>query len=118
VRCDDREYEAPALADKILVSARIALADLFGHPSKIELDRPADTVLEIYEERPRLRVEHVPRVGLAVQQLLRCAPVDDRPPQVLEPVGKKLTILVREIRSDIATCNPMLHVRDSISEVR
>lgn len=118
VRCDYREYETPALAEEVLVNARIALADLFGHPSEIELDRPADTVLEIDEEWPLLRVEHVPRVGLAVQQLLRCAPVDDRPPQTPERVGEKLPILSCEIRSDVATCNPMLNVRDSIREVR
>ena len=118
VRRDYREYEAPALADEILVNARIALADRLGNPTEIELDRPADTVLEIYEEWPFLRVEHVPRVGLAVQQLLRCAPVDDRPPQTPEPVGEKLSILSCEIRSDVATCNPKLNVRGSIREVR
>src|SRR5439155_17285601 len=118
VRCDYREYEAPALAHEILVNARIALADRFGHPTEIELDRSPDTVLEIYEERPLLRVEHVPRVGLAVQQLLGCAPVDDRPPQTPEPVGEKLPILSCEIRRDVATCNPTLNVRGSIREVR
>jgi hypothetical protein len=57
-------------------------------------------------------------VGLAVQQLLRCAPVDDRPPQTPESVGEKLPILSGEIRSDVATCNPKLNVRGSIREVR
>jgi hypothetical protein len=118
VRGDDREYEAPALADEILVNVRIARADLCGNPTKIELDRPADTVLEVDEERPLLRVEHVPRVGLAVQQLLGGAPVDDRPLQTPERVDEKLPILVCEIRSDVGTCNPTLNVCGSIREVR
>ena len=88
VRCDYRQHEAPALADQFLISVRIALADLFGHPGKVELDRPADRVLEVYEERPVLSAEHVPRVRLAVQQLLGGAPVDDRPPQASQRVAR------------------------------
>jgi hypothetical protein len=53
-----------------LVSAGIALADLFRHMSEVELDRSAATRLEIYEQRPALRVEQVARVWLSMQQLL------------------------------------------------
>ena len=67
VHHDDREYEAPALVDQILVSIRIELADLFGHPTKVVLHRPAARVLEVHEEQPALRIEHIPRVRLAVQ---------------------------------------------------
>ena len=76
-RCDYRQHEAPALADQFLISVRIVLADLFGHPGKVVLDRPADSVLEVDEQRPVLRAEHVPRVRLAVQQLLGGAPLAD-----------------------------------------
>jgi hypothetical protein len=32
VRCNYRQHEAPALAEQLLISVRIVLADLFGHP--------------------------------------------------------------------------------------
>ena len=67
MRCDYREYEAPALVDEILVDAWIARADCVGHPTEVELDRTVDSVLEIYEQRPRLGVQQIPRVGLAVE---------------------------------------------------
>jgi len=53
-----------------LISAGIALADLFRHMSEVELDRPTATRLEIYEQRPALRVEQVARVWLSMQELL------------------------------------------------
>src|SRR5438876_3645307 len=70
VRCDERQYEGPALADQLLVSVPISLADLVRNPRKVELDRPAGAVLEVDEEQSVLRGEHVPRVRLAVEQLL------------------------------------------------
>ena len=70
VRCDYRQYDPPELADQCLVRVRIALADLFGDPSKVEFDGAMDRILEVHEKRPVLRLEHVPRVRLAVQDLL------------------------------------------------
>ena len=70
VRCDHRQYDPPELADQCLVRVRIALADLFGDPGKVEFDGAMDGILEVHEKRPVLRLEHVPRVRLAVQDLL------------------------------------------------
>src|SRR5207247_2820013 len=117
-RCDYRNHEAPAVADQFLIRVRVVLADLFGHPGKVELDGPADRVLEVYEERPVLRAEHVPRVRLTVQQLLGGAPVDDRPPQAPQRVGEQLPVRVRELRRDVAARSVLLIIRDSIHEVR
>jgi len=49
------------------------LADFFGRMGEIELDRPAAARLEIDEQQPVLRGEHVAWVRLAVQQLLGAA---------------------------------------------
>ena len=80
-RCDHRKNEDPALVEKFLVSVRIALADLFGHMGEVEFNRPTTTRLEVYEQRPILRVEHVAWVRLAVQQLLGGSAVADRSSQ-------------------------------------
>ena len=40
---------------------------------QVELDRPAATGLEVDEQRPALRAEHVARVRLAVERLLGAA---------------------------------------------
>ena len=69
-RGDHCQNEEAARAKQFLVSAGIALADLFRRMSEVELDRPTATRLEIYEQRPALRVEQVARVWLSMQQLL------------------------------------------------
>lgn len=115
---DDGEHEASALDDELSVGIRVVLADRRGHPTKVPLDRPSDAVLEVDEQRPALRVEHVPRVGLVVQQLLRGAPTDYRLPQPAERVDEEVPILVSEVRRGIPTCNPLLNVCDPIREVR
>jgi len=76
-RCDHRKNEDAALAEQFLISVRIALTDLFGHMGEIEFDWPAATRLEVYEQWPVLRAEHVAWVRLAVQQLLGGAAVAD-----------------------------------------
>jgi hypothetical protein len=80
-RCDHCKNEDPALAEQVLISARIALADLFGHMGEVEFDRPTATRLEVYEQQSVLRAEHVAWVRLAVQQLLGGAAVADRSSQ-------------------------------------
>ena len=69
-RGDHCQNEQAARAKQFLISAGIALAHLFRHMSEVELDRPTATRLEIYEQRPALRVEQVARMWLSVQQLL------------------------------------------------
>src|SRR6266571_9055093 len=66
-RCDHRQHEDPAFAQQALVDIRIALADFFGQMGEVELDRAATARLEVYEQQPALRGEHVARVRLAVQ---------------------------------------------------
>jgi len=75
-------------------------------------------VLEVYEERPVLRTEHVPRVWLAVQQLLGGAPVDNRFPQIPQRIGQKRPIRLGEIGSDVTARNVLLRSRNTIHEVR
>jgi hypothetical protein len=77
-RCDHRKNEVSALAEQFLISVRIAIADLLGHMGEVEFDWPTTTGLEVYEQRPVLRAEHVALVRLAVQQLLDGAAVADR----------------------------------------
>ena len=63
---------------QLLISAGIALADLFRHMSEVELNRPTATRLEIDEQRPTLRVEQDARVWLSMQQLLGGRALTDR----------------------------------------
>lgn len=80
-RCDHGKHEDPALAEQVLISSRIVLADLFGHMGEVEFARATATRLEVYEQQPVLRAEHVAWVRFAVQQLLGGAAVADRSPQ-------------------------------------
>jgi hypothetical protein len=105
VRCDHRQYEPAALADQILVGVPIAVADHLWRPGKVVLDGPAGGVLEVHEQQPIRRVEHVPPVGLAVQQLPGYAPVHDRPLQTVQRAGQNRPVRIREAGSDVAARN-------------
>ena len=118
VRCDHRQYDPPELADQCLVRVWIALADLFGDPSKVEFYRAMDRILEVHEKRPVLRLDHVPRVRLAVQDLLGRAPVDNRFAQISQRVGEKRPIGLGEIGSDLTARNVLLSRRHASHEVR
>jgi len=48
--CDHRKNEESAFAEELLVSTRIATADLFGNMGEVELDWAAATRLEVYEQ--------------------------------------------------------------------
>ena len=77
-RCDHGKNENPALVEQVLIKARIVSDDLLGHMGEVEFDRPTAARLEVYENRPVVRVEHIAWVRLAVQQLLGGAAVSDR----------------------------------------
>src|SRR5215469_435738 len=65
-RGDHRQHEDPALAQQVLIDTRIVLADFLGRMGEVEFDRPAATRLEVYEEQPVRRGEHVARMRLTV----------------------------------------------------
>ena len=93
---DHREDEASTVAEHLLVSVRIALADRFGHVGEVELDRPTTTRLEVDEERPVLRAEHVAWVRLAVQELFGGGPVVDGSALASQRAAEKLPVGVLE----------------------
>src|SRR4029077_16781217 len=108
VRCDYRQYDPPELADQCLVRVRIALADLFGDPGKVEFDGAMDRILEVHEKARVPRLEHVPRVRLPVQDLLGRAPVDNRFAQISQRAGEKRPIGLGEIGSDVTARDSLL----------
>ena len=101
-----------------MISVRIARADLFGHMGKVELDRPTATRLEVYEQWPVLRAEHVAWVRLAVQQLLGAAVLADHSSQASQRVTEKLPVRVGELRSVVSARDESLSLSDSIREMR
>jgi hypothetical protein len=85
---------------------------------EVEFDRPTATRLEVYEQQPVLRGEHVARVRLAVQQLLGAAVLADHSSQASQRVAEKLPVRVGERRSVVAARDELLSLLDSIREVR
>jgi hypothetical protein len=84
----------------------------------VELDGPTATCLQVYEQQPMLRSEHIARVRLAVQQLLGGTPLAYCPPQLLQRVAQKVPIRIPELRSTCAVINQPLRLRNSIRDVR
>src|SRR5713101_8020209 len=93
-RCDHRQHEDPALAQQALVDTRIVLADFFGRMGEVEFNRPATARLEVYEQQPALRGEHVARVRLAVQQLLGAAAAAGHSSQASQRAAEELPVRV------------------------
>src|SRR5260221_13821079 len=91
-RGDHGKNKDPALPEQFFISVRVALADIFGDMGEVELDGPAATRLEIDEQQPGLRTEHVAWVRLAVQKLLGGAAVADRLSPAPERVDEKVPI--------------------------
>ena len=85
---------------------------------EVELDRSTATGLEIYEQQPVLRGEHVARVRLAVQQLLGTATLANPSSQVSQRVAEQLPVRVRERWSVVAARHELLGLVDAIREVR
>ena len=114
---DHCKNEVPAFAEQVLIRARIVLGDFFGHVREVEFDWPTATRLEVDEQRPVLRAEHIARVRLAVQELLRGAAVGDRSSQAAQRAAEKLPVRVGERRSLVAVRDELLSLCDSIREV-
>jgi hypothetical protein len=66
-RGDHGKNKDSALSEQFFISVRIEFADIFGDVGEVELDGPTATRLEIDEQQPGLRAEHVAWVRLAVQ---------------------------------------------------
>jgi hypothetical protein len=116
-RCDHGKNETTALTEQLLISARVALADLFGHVGKVEFDRSSATRLEVDEPQPVPRGQHVAGMGLAVQQLLDGAVVDDRSSQVSQCGTEELAVHVAKQRI-VAARHQVFSLRDTVREVR
>src|SRR5688572_9171929 len=99
-RCDQRKREHPALAHQLTASARIVLAHLPWRVGNVELDRSAAAGLEVDEQRAMLRRQQVARVRLAVEELLRGAPVEDGARHVAQRGDEQVAVLVREVETE------------------
>src|SRR6266571_9148705 len=85
---------------------------------EVEFDRPTAARLEVYEQQPVLRGEHVAWVRLAVQYLLGAAALADHSSQISQRVTEELPVGVGQRRSVVAACHELLGLLDSIREVR
>jgi hypothetical protein len=124
-RGDHGQHEDPALADQRLIGAGIECADLDRRPARVdgrmgdvELDWPAATRLEVDEQQPAPRPEHVARVRLAVQQLLGRTSVDDRAAHRSQRRANQLAIGAGDLRVVGGIIDQALRLVDSIHEVR
>ena len=73
-RCHHGKNEAPALTEQLSITARVALADLFGHVGEVELDRSSATGLEVDEPQPVARAKHVAGMRLPVVASYQAVP--------------------------------------------
>jgi hypothetical protein len=117
-RAEHRPHEDPALADQVVVRARIMRCDFFWGVGNVKLDRPAAAGAEVYEQRPSSRAEQVARVRLAVQQLLAGARAADRAAQPAERAAEEFPVGPGQRRTPLPVGNLCLRTGDSIGEVR
>src|SRR4029079_12773782 len=106
--CDHRQDEDPTVAEQCLINVRVERADAFGDMGQVELDRPATTRLEVNEERTLLRVEDVPGVRLAVQQLLGGSSLANRTGRGRERPRQKVPIRLAERRRSLEVPHNLL----------
>lgn len=124
-RGDHGQHEDPALANQRLISAGIVRADLDGRSFRpdgrmrdVELDRPTTARLEVDEQKPIPRPEHVARVRLAMQQLLGRASLDDRPAHRSQRRSEQIAVRAGDLRVVVRVIDQPLRLVDSIHEVR
>src|SRR5258708_38818730 len=84
----------------------------------VDLNGSVTTGLEVYEQRARLRVEQVPGMWLAVQQLLVGAAAGNGGRQTLQRLAEKFPVRVNKPWGLDAVTEQRLCLRDSISEMR
>src|SRR5271155_352952 len=101
-----------------MISARIALTDLFRYMGEIEFDGSTTTRLEVYEQQTIPRTEHVARMRLAVEQLLGSSSVADCFSPAPKRVDKKLAVGVDKLGSAIVSHHELLSRFDSIGVMR
>jgi len=90
----------------------------FGRMGEVELDRPAATCSEVYEEGSSPRVEEVSRMLLAVQRLVSDIPGAERGAQPTECVAEEFPVGLGQLGGLF----PVVHLSqgqgDSIGEMR
>ncbi len=94
------------------------VADIFGRMGEVEFDGPTAARLQVDEQRPVLRGEHVARMRLAVQQLLDAAAFADRTFQIPQRVAEQFPVRVGEFRSAVAVRHELSSPLHPIHEVR
>jgi len=113
-----RQREDPTLAKQVWISRWIVLADLFGGMGDVELDRSAAACLQVDEQLPFPRPEHIAWMRLTMQQLLIGAAVADRAAQPRQRVAEQSARRLTELRGARAVANQPLRLCDPIGEVR
>lgn len=115
---EHRPVHSPAPVDQILVGAGVVLSHVFGRMGEVELDRPTAAGGEVDEQRPLPRVQKVPRVRLAVQQLITGSVAADHGAQFTECVAEKRPVKVGQLGRPL----PVVHLPqcpgDSVGEMR
>ncbi|HEX6031142.1 MAG TPA: hypothetical protein VFY90_06905 [Tepidiformaceae bacterium] len=116
--CDHRQRQSPALAKQVSIGAGIVVAHLFWCVGEIELDGAPATRLQVDEQQPApLRPEQIPRMRLAVQELVGGASPVDCTAQLSQSAAKKLTVCIPEIRGVGGDINQPLRLGDPVFEV-
>src|SRR5215831_1112806 len=117
-RCDHRQHQDLALAEQAVIDPPIVLTDLSGRVGEVELDRPTAARLQIDEQQPVVRGEHVAWVRLAVQQLPGAAALADHPAQACQRGAEELAVRGGERRRVITAGHQLLSQLDPIGEAR
>lgn len=115
---DHRKHQPSTLVEELLIDARVVRTDIGRDVRYIEFNWATAAGLEVDEERPAGCVEDVPRMGLAVKELLgRAAPIDvlTDTPQCVE---QKFTPCGVECRCSITVRYKTLRFLHPVSDVR
>jgi hypothetical protein len=114
---DHRQNETTTLLEQHRVEARIALADLVGHMSNVELDRASAARLEVDEEQAVPRTKQVAGMRLAVQQRVGAHLAANCLPPTAQRVEEQRPISIKERRRVVSIRQESLSGCDSFCEV-